>query len=288
MRLINYARYLNIILKLVIIKISRSEIYMYKYKKSLLLSLMIFAVIIFTVTSLGAGYVKAEEEKSLLVYSGAGLRKPMNDIGKAFEEEYGVQINYTYGGSAHILSQLQLAGEGDIYIPGARYYYEKAKEKGLTTFEEDVAYHIPVIAVPKGNPANIKGLDDLCRDDVEIVLGDEKSAAIGRLSQKILSANNLAEGANKNVIAKAATVNELVIYITMKQADGAIIWEDNVYGIEDIDIVRIAKDRNKIKTIPVCVLSLTEKNELAMKFAKYVASEKGKSFYIKHGFKPVE
>ncbi len=260
---------------------------MLTFKKRTLATFLLVFSLVFLLTSVGTTYVKAEEQE-LLVYSGAGLRKPMNDIAKAFKEEYGVQINYNYGGSQHILTQLQLAGEGDVYVPGARYYYEKAKGKGLTTYEKDVAYHIPVIAVPKGNPADIKSLDDLCNDDVKLVLGDEKACAIGRLAQKILKANNLAEEANENIVAKAATVNELVVYITMKQGDASIIWEDNVYGIEDIEIVRIAKEKNKIKTIPACVLEMSQKEELATKFVNFVASEKGKNIYKNHGFKPVE
>jgi len=260
---------------------------MFKSKKSIFY-VMVIAFISLLVIFAGTAYAKNDSEKSLLVYSGAGLRKPMNEIGKVFEEEFGVQINYTYAGSAQNLSQLQLASEGDVYIPGSRYYYEQAAEKGLTVYEKDVAYHIPVIAVPKGNPGNIKSLKDLTKDGIEIVLGDEKSAAIGKVCQKILKNMNIAEDVNKNIVAKAATVNELVVYIAMNQADAAIIWEDNVKGVEDIEIVRIAEENNEIKTIPICVLEFSEQEELAIDFVDFVASQKGKSIFEKHGFKPVE
>jgi len=261
---------------------------MFNFKKGLFFSLMFLVVMVFLLFSMGSAYAQVAAEKTLLVYSGAGLRKPMNEIGKVFEEKYGVQINYTYAGSAQNLIQLQLVGEGDVYVPGALYYYEQAKEKGLTIYEKDVAYHIPVIAVPKGNPANIKNLNDLCRDGVELVLGDEKAAAIGKVTQKILKVNNIVEEVNKNVVAKTATVNELVLYIAMEQADGSIIWEDNVIGVEDIEIIRIAKEKNIIKTIPVCVLSFTEKKELAVEFVDFVASKAGKDIFEKYGFKPLE
>lgn len=229
----------------------------------------------------------AESEISLHVYSGAGLRKPMDEIGAAFEKEYGIKVNYTYAGSAQNLSQLQMVGEGDIYIPGSRYYYKKADEKGLTTFVKDVAYHIPVIAVPKGNPADIQSLKDLANEGVKVTLGDERANAIGRLSEKILSRNNILEAVNKNVIAKTATVNELVIYINMNQADASIIWEDNIAGTESVEIIRIDKTKNEIKTIPISVLSCSKNKKAAVKFAEFVASEKGKALYEKHGFKKV-
>lgn len=226
--------------------------------------------------------------QTLHVFSGAGLRKPMDEIGKVFEEKYGVKVEYTYAGSAQNLSQIELSGKGDVYVPGSMYYYESAKEKGLVDDKKDVAYHIPVIGVPKGNPANIKTLEDLGKDNIKVVLGDEKSNAIGKLAKKILTENGLQEAVAKNTVAKAATVNELVVYLTMKQADASIIWEDNITGVEDVEIIKIANDKNEIKTIPVCVISKSNNKEMANQFVDFVTSQEGKSYYKKHGFKPVE
>lgn len=224
----------------------------------------------------------------LMVFCGAGLREPMDEIGEVFEEKFGVKIEYTYAGSAQNLSQIELSGQGDVYVPGSLYYYEAANEKGLIEDKKDVAYHIPVIAVPKGNPANIQSLEDLGNPGVKVVLGDEKSAAIGKVCVKMFEENGLTEAVAKNTIAKAATVNELVVYVTMQQADASIIWEDNVMGVEEIEMIQIPEKQNQIKTIPVCVLKHSTKKELAQMFVDFVASEEGKQIYKKHGFKPVE
>ena len=55
----------------------------------------------------------------LLVYSGAGMRKPMDKIGIAFEKKYGVAVTYNYAGSNTLLSQIELTKKGDVYMPGA-------------------------------------------------------------------------------------------------------------------------------------------------------------------------
>lgn len=233
------------------------------------------------------GQEKSEQE-SLLVLSAAGLRKPMDEIGKVFEEKYGVKIEYTYAGSAQNLSQIELAGQGDVYVPGDIYYGKEAEKKGLIKNMAPVAYHIPVIAVPKDNPANIETLADLGKPGVKVVLGDEKSAAIGKLCVNLFEKNGLSEAIAANTIAKAATVNELVVYITMNQADASVIWEDNVMGVENIIAIPIPEEQNMIKTIPVCIIKNTPKTELAQKFADFVASDEGKAIYQKHGFKTVE
>jgi len=261
---------------------------MVKYKKICILILFAVLVVGSIAGCSESQAIKTDEVESLLVYSGAGLRKPMDEIGKMFEEKYGVEIQYSYAGSAQNLSQIELSGEGDVYVPGALYYYNAAKEKDLAISEKSVAYHIPVIAVPKGNPANIQTLEDLTKPEVKVILGDPKSAAIGKISKKILEKNEVYEDVEKNTIALTATVNELVVYLTMGQCDAAIIWEDNVKGIEEVEIIQIPEENNTIKTIPVCTLKSSKNIEMAQKFVDFVVSNEGKEIFEKHGFESIK
>ena len=225
-----------------------------------------------------------EKPQSLLVYCGAGMRKPMDEIGLLFEEKYGISVNYNYAGSNTLLSQMELTQEGDIYMPGATYYFDVAKEKGFTDYEQLIAYHVPVIAVPKGNPANITSLDDLANPGVTVILGDSKACAIGNLGNKILEDNKIHEDVEKNIIARGATVNELMIYVSMNQADASIIWEDLVVNSEKIETVAIPSEQNIIKIIPIGTLTFSEKKDAAKTFVDFVASSEGKTIFEKHGF----
>ena len=225
-----------------------------------------------------------EEAHSLLVYCGAGMRKPMDELGSLFEEEYGIPINYNYAGSNTLLSQMELTQMGDVYMPGATYYFDIAKEKGITDYEQRVAYHVPVIAVPKGNPAGITSLADLAKPGVTVILGDSKAAAIGRLGDKILEKNGIYDTVANNTIARGATVNELVVYTSMKQADASIIWADLVVNSEKMEIVEIPREQNIVKIIPIGTLTFSEKKDVATKFVDFVASPEGKAIFEKHGF----
>jgi len=227
---------------------------------------------------------ETEEPQSLLVYCGAGMRKPMDEIGSLFFEEYGIPINYNYAGSNTLLSQMELTQKGDAYMPGATYYFDIAKEKGITGYEQRVAYHVPVIAVPKGNPAGITSLADLANPGVTVILGDSKAAAIGRLGDKILEKNGIYDTVANNTIARGATVNELIVYTSMKQADASIIWGDLVVNSEKMEIVEIPREQNIIKIIPIGTLVFSEQKDAATKFVDFVASPEGKAIFEKHGF----
>jgi molybdate transport system substrate-binding protein len=223
-------------------------------------------------------------EEPLLVYCGAGMRKPMDEIGVLFEEEYGVPVQYNYAGSNTLLTQIELTGEGDVYMPGATYYFEVAAEKGFVDNSSNVAYHVPVIITPLDNPANIDSLDDLANDDVSVVLGDPQAAAIGVLCDKMLTKKGIYNQTEDNVVARGATVNELVTYITLGQADASIVWEDLVRNNDAVNVIEIAEDDNIIKIVPIATLTTSENLEIAAEFVDFVVSDEGHSIFEEYGF----
>ncbi len=222
-------------------------------------------------------------DDSLLVYSGAGLRVPMEEISDLFEEKEGIQIQYTFGGSAQLLSQIELYQTGDLYMPGARSYIESAIDKGFVDETANVVYHVPCIITPKGNPAGIDSLEDLAETGVSVVLGDPTGPAIGKNAKNMLESLGIWEEGEKNVIAFSGTVNELLVYISMEQADAAIVWED-LYNPETMEKVDIPQEMNGIKVIPIGTLVFSEKVENAEKFMNFVASEEGKAVFADYGF----
>jgi len=253
-------------------------------KRKIWLRASILILTIFMVSLLSypqAGFAK----DMLLVYSGAGLRKPMDKIGAAFEKKYGVSVKYNYAGSNTLLSQMELTKKGDCYMPGATMYINKAKKKGFVDYEKPVAYHIPVIAVPKGNPAKITGLKDLTKPGVSVILGDPKAAACGKIAKKILQKNKIYDDVKKNVIAQTATANELVVYVCMEQADAIINWKASLLGTEDkTDIVEIPKGENLIKVIPIGRLTFSKNKKMAKEFVDFAASPDGRRMFEECGF----
>jgi molybdate transport system substrate-binding protein len=228
---------------------------------------------------------KGLTKDTLLVYSGAGMRKPMDKIGVAFEKKYGVPVTYNYAGSTTLLSQIALTKKGDCYMPGATLYIEKAKEKGFIDYQKPVAYHIPIIAVPKGNSAKIKGLTDLAKPGIRIILGDPKVAACGKIAKKILEKNKIYNEVEKNVVAYTATANELVVYVCMGQADAIINWKASMLGTEDkADIVEIPKEQNCIKVIPIGRLTFSQDKKMSKEFVDFVTSSQGTTIFESCGF----
>jgi len=241
------------------------------------------SLVIGVILAIGLAVAGSAAEDSLLVYCGAGLNEPMEEIASLFEEEEGVHVDYTFGGAAQLLTQIELYQTGDLYMPGARSYIDSAIEKGFVDETVNVVYHVPCIIVPKGNPAGVESLEDLAEPGVRVALGDPEGPAIGKVSKKMLEGLGIWEDVNKNVVALSATVNELLVYISLGQADAAIVWED-LYNPDEMDEVEIPQEMNDVKVVPIGTLVFSENKEMAEKFMNFVASDEGKAVFVDHGF----
>lgn len=231
--------------------------------------------------------VTDNQDKSLIVYCGAGLREPMEEIAKIYEEKEGVVIKYTFGGSAQLLSQMELLGSGDVYMPGARAYIDSAAKKGFIENSvgdsNDVVYHILLIATQKGNPKNIHSLKDLTKEGVNVGIGEPEGNAVGQASKSVLTKNNLWEDMQDNIVVKSGTVNELLVYLKMEQVDAVLIWSE-LPSPELFDIVNIPLEEGFVKVVPIGKLTFSEKPDEAQKFVDYVSSDEGKEIFLKYNF----
>ncbi len=240
---------------------------------------------------------KTYNEKTLIVLCGAGLMKPMNELVKMFEDKYHVKIEVDYGGSGELFAKLEM-GIGDVFVPGSYYYIKIAQEKGLIIPSTivNITLHIPVIAVPAGNPAHIHSLRDLLKPGIRIAIGNPKACAIGRVTIKIFKKNGLyslfIEKLKRGEIVEAPTVNQLLLYVVTGQVDAAIIWEDLATWPQSkgkIEIIHIPANENIIKTIAAAVTIYAKRDgnlNIAEKFVKFISSSEGLKIWEKWGFRP--
>ncbi|SAI87089.1 molybdenum ABC transporter, periplasmic molybdate-binding protein [Methanoculleus bourgensis] len=222
-------------------------------------------------------------DTSILVYSGAGLKKPMNEIGAAFTEKTSINVEYNFAGSGTLISQMELSRKGDAFIPGGTPDYRIAQDKGLVGEPGYVAYHVPIIAVQKGNPQNITSVDDFARPGLKIALGGAESTAIGRAGDKLFQKHGILDAVEKNVVLRAPTINEVVVAMNMGTADAALLTLDMI-NPEKMDTIDLAQEDGLTLIVPIGQTTFTTQPDTARQFATFVTSDEGKAIFAKHGF----
>lgn len=228
------------------------------------------------------------DSESIMLFSGAGIRPAVRPVIDAFEEQTNIRVDTNYGGSGQLFGQLLSRRKGDLYMPGAEDYVDRAIEKGLAdgSTKARVAYFIPVILVQNGNPKDITSLQDFTRDGLKLGLGEPKACAIGKRTMAIFKENDIPYSeVKKNVVTNTTTVNELGTAVQMGTVDATIMWDANANNFtEDGDIVRIPPEKNIPSIIPIVRLSFSDSPENAQKFIDFLTSSRGQEIIKEQGY----
>lgn len=216
---------------------------------------------------------------TLLIYCGAGMTKPFQEIADAFKAETGCDMQVTYGNAAQIQSQINTSQTGDFFIAGSENDLEPVKEVVDST--KSLVKHIPVLAVQLGNPKNIKGLSSLADPGISIVLGDAESTPIGKISDKALKDLGIFE--KVNIISRSATAPAIFMALSTKECDAVIVWKENV-DVSSAEIVDTTDLDNYIKTIPAAVLTYSSDKEADEAFLEFLDGDTAKGIWQKYGY----
>jgi molybdate transport system substrate-binding protein len=222
---------------------------------------------------------------TLTVYCAAGMKKPVDAAAAAFEKETGVRVSLQYGGTGTLLTQLQVAKQGDLFIAADDGSLADAAKKELTREVLPIAVQHPVIAVAKGNPRGIASLDDLMKDGVKFALPNPDAASIGKVSRALLGARWEALAAKAAVMKP--TVTEVAADVVLGAVDAALVWDSVVPQFKELAAVEVAEFSKHRENASAAVLTFCTQPATALQFARYLtAPEKGGEIVKQHGFQP--
>src|SRR5206468_10993017 len=88
-----------------------------------------------------------QTSQPLVVYCAAGLKPPVELIARVYERDFGIPVQLQYGGSGTLLSNLRVAGKGDLFLAADESYLWMARSNRLVQEILPLATMRPVIAV---------------------------------------------------------------------------------------------------------------------------------------------
>jgi len=224
----------------------------------------------------------------LLLFAGAGLRQPTDQLVETFQKETGHAVSVTYAGSGQLMSCILASGQGDLFMPGSVFYIEKLAEMERIDSFKTVAAHTAVVGVNIQKTNLIRSFDDLARPGVRLALGDPKAMALGKTAETILSRSPLKEEILKNVVVYGATVKQLAMYVSEGDVDASIIGRADAFQFRDrIQMIPIPDAYFQPETVAIAVLKGTKHREAASRFRDFMASRQGISVFDHFGFLPV-
>jgi len=238
------------------------------------------------VLAVAAGCRRAET--ALEVFVGSATKPAVEEATALFEKKHGVKVYLHFGGSGKVLSEMKLARRGDVYLPGSSDFMELAKKEGLVVPESErrVVYLVPAINVPRGNPKNIRSLEDLARPGVRVGIARPDSVCVGLYAAEVLERSGLAARIKPNIVTHAESCEKTAQLVAVGAVDAVLGWEVfEHWDPSKLATVLLPPERvPRIGYVPAAVSGFSTRRALAEKFIGFLTDEEGRRVFKKWGY----
>lgn len=254
-----------------------------KVKKFLVIALtIVLAMCAFTACG-GSDEPADLSGQELMIFSGAGLAEPVQEIADEFAAQTGCTPQIVFGPTGQLITQIQTTESGDLLIAGAVDELASMKE-GEVTESVEMVKHIPVVAVQKDNPKNIETLKDLA--GLEVMFADPETTPIGKIAIKVFENAGIID--TIDVVANTTTAPLALTAVAEGNADASIVWKENAAKNDKVTIVDIPEMEKYIKVVPAASLKYSANEEARLAFIEFMTGEEGMAIWAKYGYEAVE
>ena len=228
----------------------------------------------------GGGSV-ATAPSELKGFAAASLTAAFTELGKQYAAANGGdKVTFNFAGSQALAPQIQQGAPADVFASADLTNMDKVKD--LVGTPQNFASNLLAIVVEKGNPRNVKTLDDLAGPDLKVVLAAEEVPA-GKYAKQILDK----AGVSVTPVSQEDNVKAVVTKVSLGEADAGIVYVTDVTaGGDKVEGVDIPDDQNVTATYPIATVKASTDQEGASAFMDLVLSAEGQQVLKQYGFLP--
>lgn len=220
----------------------------------------------------------------LVLLCGSSFVKPVEKLYREFTEKRGIRVSATVGGSEDFLPLVKVGRKGDILVTHDPYL-DYVSEAGALAGHIQVGFLSPVLAVQKGNPKGIQGLEDLAKPGLRVALSNPEYSTCGEMVFRLLREKGMEEGVMKNVGNRLTKGHSrLGTFLKAKSVDAVIMWNGVANWFQDdLDIVQAPYEYDEEIRVHVIGLNYSSHPQLVQEFIDF-AGERGPAIFAGHGY----
>ncbi len=226
----------------------------------------------------------------LKVYGTGGPAPAMREAAKVFGAKKGAMVEVTAGPGW--IWKNQAKNDADLIFSSSEYMMTDFVRKDvpglIDTATIRTLYLRPsAILVRPGNPKGIKGVKDLARPGVKIIVV-EGAGQVGMWEDVAgrTGSVKLVDGIRRNIGSVAANSDEAMkIWNSDLSYDGWLVW--TIWQKEtpaSADIVNTEPENTIYRACGIALTNRSEQKSLAKEFADFLQSAEGKEIFIKWGW----
>jgi molybdate transport system substrate-binding protein len=227
-----------------------------------------------------AGSVGPAVRGELTVLAASSLTEAFTRISADFEAANpGTSVTVSFGGSTALARQISFGAPGDLFAAASR----TAMDDAVARLDGDpvvFARNRLQIAVPAGNPAGVKGLADLAREDLLVALCAEQvpcgeAAARAFAAAAVEPAPDTLEQDVKAVLTKTV----------LGEVDAALVYRTDVLAAGDaVEGIDFPESEQAVNDYLIGHLGMSTNRRTADEFLRYLQSPPGRKVLAEAGF----
>jgi molybdate transport system substrate-binding protein len=203
----------------------------------------------------------------LTVSAAASLTDVFPVIADAFTKRFpDTVIKFNFAGSSTVMNQVIAGAPVDVVATASEPTMQIGVDSNLVLRPLFFARNSMTIAVPAGNPANIKSLADLQRSGLLLGVCDPV-VPCGASAAELFTKNKL----NVTPVTRELDVRSLLGKVISGDLDAGIVYITDVKAAgSKVEFVEIPVKENVMTTYPIAVVTDTENTELSYRFVNFV------------------
>ena len=218
------------------------------------------------------------------VFAASSLTESFTAVAKQFEKKHPhVTVKFDFDSSANLAAQIQQGAPADVFASADEANLQKAVDSGdVTTKPVVFAKNRLEIAVEKGNPKKIKGLADLDKSGLVVVLCADAVPCGKYAAEAFANARVTVSPASKEENAKA-TLSK----VSLGEADASVVYVTDVQAAKGgVSGVKIPDRQNVIATYPIAVTKDSRSSAAAKTWVQFIESKTAQTTLRRFGFLP--
>lgn len=224
------------------------------------------------------------EAKMIQVFAAASLKASFSELGDSFQKENpNITVKFNFDGSSSLFDQMQGGAKADVFASADEKNMKKATDAGLNAGEPSIFVNNTLtLAVPKGNPARVTGLDDSLTGKKLVICAEGVPCgnAYRELAQKV--------GFTGQAVSEETSVKDVMGKVVSGEADAGVVYKTDALAEKDsVDTIDIPSSETVVNAYPIVVTKMAAENgnnAAAKAFVDYVLSDAAQKVFAKYGF----
>lgn len=223
------------------------------------------------------GLVSCSSESNddeITVFAAASLTDVFTDLAREFEDlKPGTEVTLVFAGSSALAAQILDGAPADVFAAADTQTMDRVPISDPTVF----ATNSLAIAVPVGNPADVRTVADLGRPATKVAICQEQ-VPCGAAAETVLNR----AGLDVTPVTLESDVRAVLTKVRLNEVDAGLVYRTDIASADDqVDSIAINDADNVIVEYPIAQI---RDGDLAAEFVAFVLSDRGRDVLAAAGF----